>query len=201
MSPTPSLPLSGFASLAEVYHRARAKWSFDWSGHFRGLLVTKQLIAWLSDDLGNLKEIAATYWAGDEGKKISEGALRDLSSHVRLPIFRIEDLQREIPYDYEIRQEQKAKEREAKAQQRVPVPANNSPKNKGGHPLEYNWDEIWVEMCAYLDREGPPETYAALVSHIQTWLGENAPSKNSIHPKAKALIDRLKRDQGQSPAT
>lgn len=42
--------------------------------------------------------------------------------------------------------------------------------NRGGAPSRYQWDDIWVELCAMIFFNGLPETQADLVQHIATWL-------------------------------
>jgi hypothetical protein len=79
-----------------------------------------------------------------------------------------------------------------------------SSKAKGGRPTEHDWTAIWVEMCAYIDREDVPDSYAVLTKFIQDWIETTdlkSPQPSELHKRAKALIDRLRSDQGRSPIT
>jgi hypothetical protein len=107
------------------------------------------------------------------------------------PVFRTSELDEKLP--------RKAKMTDSAEE--VVAPSVAAPKNKGGRPTQHEWSVIWVEMCAYIDREGPPDKYAELVKHIQNMLGATAPAQSALHAKAKLLIDRIRDDQGLPPIT
>ena len=42
--------------------------------------------------------------------------------------------------------------------------------NRRGAPSKFDWDDIWVELCAIIFLEGIPETQAERVQHVAAWL-------------------------------
>jgi len=67
--------------------------------------------------------------------------------------------------------------------------------NRRGAPSRYQWDDIWVELCAMIFLDGLPETQAELVQHIARWLesrGKPVPDDSTIKKKIKPLWQRLR---------
>jgi hypothetical protein len=67
--------------------------------------------------------------------------------------------------------------------------------NRRGAPSKYDWDDIWVELCAMIFLEGIPETQAELVQHVAAWLeaqGKRVPDDSTIKKKIKPLWQRLR---------
>ena len=67
--------------------------------------------------------------------------------------------------------------------------------NRRGAPSQFDWDEIWVELCAVIYLDGLPETQAELVQHIADWLqgkGKRVPDDSTIKKKIRPLWQRLR---------
>lgn len=67
--------------------------------------------------------------------------------------------------------------------------------NRRGAPAKYDWDDIWVELCAMIFLEGIPETQAELVQHVAAWLeaqGKRVPDDSTIKKKIKPLWQKLR---------
>ena len=67
--------------------------------------------------------------------------------------------------------------------------------NRRGAPSKYDWDDIWVELCAMIFLEGVPETQAELVQHVAAWLegqGRRVPDDSTIKKKIKPLWQRIR---------
>lgn len=74
-----------------------------------------------------------------------------------------------------------------------------------GAPSRYEWDDIWVELCAMIFLDGLPETQAELVQHIGSWLeakGKPVPDDSTIKKKIRPLWQRLREptEQSKTPA-
>jgi hypothetical protein len=164
----------------------------------RDLLIFGQLRAWKVDRHRNLSECASDMWKDRRNNDLliepDELRVETVDSDIRI-FFLTSDLDNVLPtLSQQIERDRNVSEAPAAS-------AELEPKAKGGRPQKHDWDSIWVEMCAYIDREGAPDTYAALVKHILDWLGERAPAQSAIHEKAKPVIDRIRRDQGLPPIT
>jgi hypothetical protein len=64
-----------------------------------------------------------------------------------------------------------------------------------GAPAKFDWDDIWVELCAMIFLDGLPTTQAELVQHIASWLedqGKRVPDDSTIKKKIKPLWQRLR---------
>ena len=71
--------------------------------------------------------------------------------------------------------------------------------NRRGAPSKFDWDDIWVELCAMIFLDGLPSTQAELVHHIATWLedqGKRVPDDSTIKKKIKPLWQRLRSQAG-----
>ena len=71
--------------------------------------------------------------------------------------------------------------------------------NRRGAPSRYDWDDIWVELCAMIFLEGLPETQAELVQQIAVWLesqGKRVPDDSTIKKKIRPLWQRLRPQTG-----
>jgi hypothetical protein len=67
--------------------------------------------------------------------------------------------------------------------------------NRRGAPSKYEWDDIWVELCAMIFLDGLPETQAELVQQVATWLeaqGKPVPDDSTIKKKIRPLWQRLR---------
>jgi hypothetical protein len=77
--------------------------------------------------------------------------------------------------------------------------------NRRGAPSRYEWDDIWVELCAMIFLDGLPETQAELVQHIASWLeakGKPVPDDSTIKKKIRPLWQRLRpTEQSKMPAS
>lgn len=74
--------------------------------------------------------------------------------------------------------------------------------NRRGAPSRYDWDDIWVELCAMIFLDGLPATQAELVQHIAAWLesrGKPVPDDSTIKKKIRPLWQRLREPVEQSP--
>ena len=75
--------------------------------------------------------------------------------------------------------------------------------NRRGAPSRYQWDDIWVELCAMIFLDGLPETQAELVQHIAHWLearGKPVPDDSTIKKKIKPLWQRLRMESSPRSA-
>jgi len=64
-----------------------------------------------------------------------------------------------------------------------------------GAPSKFDWDDIWVELCAMIFLDGLPATQTELVQHIAGWLedqGKRVPDDSTIKKKIRPLWQRLK---------
>jgi hypothetical protein len=201
----------GYEMFREARRRAWDKWGHDGEGKLLGLLVAGKLIAYLADDSGNVKPVPKDYWASKDGRRLCMARNNEIDAMRGLPLFLAEDIQREMPDWFERQAKNDADRRARKlANDALRGPKGHEisdkiqttdRKDRGGRPFKHDWDAIWVEMCAYIDREGPPDTYAALVRYVENWLGETAPTTSAIQARAKALIDRIRKDQGLTKIT
>ncbi|WP_373504643.1 hypothetical protein [Aestuariivirga sp.] len=67
--------------------------------------------------------------------------------------------------------------------------------SRRGAPSQFDWDDIWVELCAVIYLDGLPETQAELVQHIAGWLegkGKRVPDDSTIKKKIRPLWQRLR---------
>ena len=75
--------------------------------------------------------------------------------------------------------------------------------SRRGAPSKYDWDDIWVELCAMIFLEGIPETQAELVQHVAAWLeaqGKRVPDDSTIKKKIKPLWQRLRLESSSQAA-
>jgi len=83
--------------------------------------------------------------------------------------------------------------------------AKQATQPRRGAPSKYDWDDIWVELCAMIFLEGIPETQAELVQHVAAWLeaqGKRVPDDSTIKKKIKPLWQRLRMEQAvRQPST
>lgn len=77
----------------------------------------------------------------------------------------------------------------------APTPKTN---NKGGRPRFHYWDNIWIEVCAYIHEQGIPAKQADIENAMLDWAEANGHelSVSSVRPKARKLLQRL-----QNPRT
>lgn len=64
-----------------------------------------------------------------------------------------------------------------------------------GAPSKFDWDDIWVELCAMIFLDGLPETQAELVKCTAEWLerqGKRVPDESTIKKKIKPLWHKLR---------
>jgi hypothetical protein len=82
-----------------------------------------------------------------------------------------------------------------KANPELACQAEQEDGNRRGAPSRYEWDDIWVELCAIIFLDGLPETQAELVQHIASWLeakGKPVPDDSTIKKKIRPLWQRLR---------
>ena len=77
--------------------------------------------------------------------------------------------------------------------------------NRRGAPSKFDWDDIWIELCAMIFLDGLPATQAELVQHIASWLeeqGKRVPDDSTIKKKIKPLWQKLRSSSHpQAPTT
>src|SRR6266496_2131542 len=69
---------------------------------------------------------------------------------------------------------------------------------KGGRPKEFDWDEIWIEICRHIHDKGVPKTQAELVRAVQKICElrfEHQPSDSTLKPKIRRLFEVLGLDE------
>ena len=197
------LVLPGYETFREARRRAWEMWSLDSGGKLRGLLITGQLQAWRVDAAGSLDPVPKDYCKKREGVRLCTIRANEVYEMEGLPIFLKSDLQKEMSDHWE-RQEQRNAERRARRAGEETAQGAVAPKGKGGRPTEHDWNAIWVEMSAFIDREGSPDTYAILVDFILSWFqskhkNRNPPARSEVHLRAKLLIDRIRNEHGKPP--
>jgi hypothetical protein len=203
-SPNPYPIPPSYSSLREALQRAIEKWGIsDGRAKLLGLLAFGQL-AWWESSYNGFKKGEKSFWAKlspeDLEKIFREDRYGDSPrGFVRTgweradgwrPVFLTEDIDAMFPSD-------------SKLEER-PKTAVSSSVNKGGSPYKYDWEPVWVEMCAYIEREGVPDTYAEMVNFIHKWMlskTDKSPSLSHLHSKVKKLVDRLRNDEGSPPIT
>ena len=79
----------------------------------------------------------------------------------------------------------------------TPSVANNEAAEcqRRGAPQQFDWDAVWVELCAVIFLDGLPSTQTELVQHIAAWLesqGKKVPDDSTIKKKIRPLWQRLR---------
>jgi hypothetical protein len=77
-------------------------------------------------------------------------------------------------------------------------------RSRRGAPSKFDWDDIWVELCAMIFLDGLPATQAELVQHIAGWLedqGKRVPDDSTIKKKIRPLWQRLRPQAGNDMAS
>jgi hypothetical protein len=68
-------------------------------------------------------------------------------------------------------------------------------KQSPGRPAKFDWDSFWIEVCRFLLDEGPPDTQAKFVKHMQDWASTRfleEPSEPTIRRKLSRLWTDLR---------
>lgn len=76
------------------------------------------------------------------------------------------------------------------------APEREAPKNVGGRPPKWDWEQFWLELCARLHDEGLPETQAEMVGRIEQWFVDHRgdhPAESEIKRRVSKLWHRLGR--------
>jgi hypothetical protein len=195
-----------YSSSQEALDRAVEEWSSrEALAKLTGLLIAGKLTAWAVNHKGALTKLTSEFWTTSE----SHGVISYVNHRINLPpLYQVVFLTEELDDILPTMLQKIAKHREEKKNREADRTASDRPgqKNKGGRPTQHDWTAIWVEMCAYIDREGAPESYAALVDFIlnsllQKPMMRKEPSRSEVHGRAKLLIDRIRSDQGLPPIT
>jgi hypothetical protein len=79
-------------------------------------------------------------------------------------------------------------------------PAPDEPRDKGGAPFGYDWDEIWAEIVRRVHDEGLPEKKAHLVEYVQEWCEDKYgkhPSPSSLKPKIALIFKAFGKGGGR----
>ena len=80
------------------------------------------------------------------------------------------------------------------------ISREETPKNKGGRPVEYDWDAFTIEIIRIADLDGLPETQAELISQILEWCSltwGKEPAESSVKSRISLIYNGLGR--GQKP--
>jgi hypothetical protein len=201
---SPLIP-EGYSTLSDAHKRIRDKWGWgnpDGLGRFKWYLTEGTITVCSSD---GLKKFIPEIWANPKSEKYLADPDDLYSGWEKLSpsseiLFLTSDLDKVLP---------RAEEQAERDRSPTEVPVASTviePKAKGGRPTEHDWSAIWVEMCAYIDRDGPPDAYAPLVDSILSWFQEkhksrSPPARSEVHLRAKLLIDRIRSDNGLPPIT
>jgi hypothetical protein len=69
-------------------------------------------------------------------------------------------------------------------------------KARTGRPAEFDWDEVWAEICRSVHDEGLPERQAKLIERVQQWCEDRygkQPSDSTLKPKIRKVYEALRR--------
>jgi hypothetical protein len=81
------------------------------------------------------------------------------------------------------------------------ISREETPKNKGGRPVEYDWDAFTIEIICIADGiDGLPETQAELISQMLEWCESTwgkEPAESSIKSRISLIYNGL--GKGQKP--
>lgn len=156
-----------YSSYCEAMRRATHKWGAkDAFNRLKWLLLDGKLSAYASNRAAKLTRYPPNTWTFSSNDYLlsdPDERYPGMQTLYAATLFLTSELDGVLP----------AAEEQAEREKGMPSasPAIEA-KDKGGRPQKHDWDSIWVEMCAYIDREGPPNEYAVLVRHIQDLLGE-----------------------------
>jgi len=182
-------------------------------GKLRGLLISKELDAWIVDERGNPKLVEAEYWRGDLSTLDQQhGSIRDygfIKGNARV-VFLTGDLDKKLPWLLD-KEEQAEADRIAntaggsKAAQTSPgdnaaVDHKSAKANTLGRPTKPGIDEFWIEAArlAHSSEQGAAgQTQEAFIEAMRKWVEANqlvgeryAP--DTIESKIKRLWRALK---------
>jgi hypothetical protein len=170
----------GYETLREV--RRRDLWEDDGS-KLAGLLVAGRLQAYRVDRAGIPHPISKEHWQTVRIDEMEEA-----------PVFLKTDLDREIPDKYANttpgRRAQRLIEKAKAAQREESAPAA-APKNRGGHPTNYDWDAMWIEVVRIVLLDAFPKRPAELRNRLHDWFaktGRKIPGDTMMKEKMRALF-------------
>jgi hypothetical protein len=69
------------------------------------------------------------------------------------------------------------------------------PKNVGGRPPKWNWEEFWLELCARVHEEGLPAKQTEMVEVMEQWFVDQRgdhPAESEIKKRVSRLWRRLR---------
>jgi hypothetical protein len=61
------------------------------------------------------------------------------------------------------------------------------PKNRGGRPPKWNWEEFWCELAAIVHDDGLPDTDTKLAERMAQWFA----GKHDNHPALSEIRERI----------
>ena len=67
--------------------------------------------------------------------------------------------------------------------------------DRGGRPLQHDWDAFWAEVCRRVYVEGLPPTQQELVTEMLTWFanrGDQEIDESTVRKKISMLFDTLR---------
>jgi hypothetical protein len=71
--------------------------------------------------------------------------------------------------------------------------------NKGGPPLKYDWEAMWIEVVRISQHDVFPKTRAELMNKLLQWFedqNKTAPGETVIKEKISRLFRVLEKDNG-----
>ena len=69
--------------------------------------------------------------------------------------------------------------------------------NRGGRPIQHDWDSFWVELCRRVHEQGLPATKKKLVDEMLDWFadhGNEGVDASTIEKKISRLFAALNKD-------
>ncbi len=187
----------GYEGFCEVRDRAFSLWSIDARSKLLGLLVTGELRAWRAGSKGEAAPIPPNYWEGSEGQRLCEMRRDQLYSEGGLPVFRIEDLREKLPRLRERQDKLDAEKRARRAQKEGSATAIVAVKNRGGAPVTYDWDAMWIEVVRIVHSEGYPKNASDFRKRLHQWFVDtNRPDPGETEMKKKfSALYAMKRQE------
>ena len=188
-----SFPIpDGYSSSGDALKREEARWgTADAAPKLVGLILGGKLPSFSSDARGNLHEISPEAWQNIDTVRVLQEQefrnFRDFPSGLSKgrPVFIESDLRRELPFDWEIREAEKS--------------GSDLSVKKGGPPLKYDWDAMWIEVVRISEHDVFPKTRAELVNKLLQWFEDHyktAPGETAIKGKISRLFGVLEKDVG-----
>jgi hypothetical protein len=192
----------GYETLSEARRRAERKWGDNARVHLLGLLVPGQLQAYLVDEAGSPYPFPKEDWPG--AARLLRMSTARLNEMWAAPVFLKSDLDREIPdtHPYTIagRRELKLTEMAKRGEKEGAEQTAVAPKSKGGHPTNYDWDTMWIEIVRIALYDSFPEKPAELRKKLHDWFSETGrkiPGDTMMKKKMRALFAILDAEEAK----